>query len=69
MLAVEVQGLGAPFLVVSVNFWPRRGDLAQAARHLGELLSLAGPEQDILAAGDFNVDLRGEDEAAAPVVA
>eukprot|EP00969_Alexandrium_andersonii_P008573 374188-Alexandrium_andersonii.AAC.1 len=66
MLAVEVQGLGDPFLVVSVYVWPRLGDLAQVARHLGELLAMAGPEQDVLVAGDFNVDLRGEEEVAAP---
>eukprot|EP00969_Alexandrium_andersonii_P151134 6682391-Alexandrium_andersonii.AAC.1 len=30
---------------------------------------MAGPEQDVLVAGDFNVDLRGQDEAAAPVSA
>eukprot|EP00969_Alexandrium_andersonii_P231550 10225498-Alexandrium_andersonii.AAC.1 len=30
---------------------------------------MAGPEQDVLVAGDFNADLRGGEEVAAPVAA
>eukprot|EP00969_Alexandrium_andersonii_P271446 11997202-Alexandrium_andersonii.AAC.1 len=30
---------------------------------------MAGPEHDILVAGDFNVDLRGQEDAAAPIAA